>query len=183
MLVCQNVNFITLQPDCIVVCILLPQDPAIARAALEVTAREGLPVKGTNAKTWEDLRPKIVHDTRPAKVRLCFVTGCAVSSSPADTRWGTYRRADQGDPSTLLPGHHAPGIVAIVQQVKVLAPSKCAGLKLSGEWAMDNTSDCMVEVSFRKSLIAVCCCCCCCRLVASWSTTVPHWATGLLMSA
>jgi hypothetical protein len=45
-------------------------DPAIARAALEVTAREGLPVKGVNAKGWEDLRPKIVHDTRPAKV--CF---------------------------------------------------------------------------------------------------------------
>jgi hypothetical protein len=44
-------------------------DPVVARAALEVTAREGLPVKGTNAKPWEDLRPKIVHDTRPAKVR------------------------------------------------------------------------------------------------------------------
>jgi hypothetical protein len=44
-------------------------DPVIAKAALEVTAREGLPVKGTNAEAWEALRPKIVHDTRPVKVR------------------------------------------------------------------------------------------------------------------
>lgn len=54
-------------------------DPAIAKAALEVTAREGLPVKGTNAKSWEELRPKILHDTRPAKVRWrpCFISaGC-----------------------------------------------------------------------------------------------------------
>jgi hypothetical protein len=50
-------------------------DPAIAKAALEVTAREGLPVKGTNAKPWEDLRPKIVHDTRPVKV------GCDISDA------------------------------------------------------------------------------------------------------
>jgi hypothetical protein len=27
------------------------------------------------------------------------------------------------------------------------------------------------------------CCCCCVRLVASWSTIVPRWATGLLTSA
>jgi hypothetical protein len=53
------------------------QDPAIARAALEVTAREGLPVKGTNAKTWEDLRPKIVHDTRPVKVGMLVRAGVA----------------------------------------------------------------------------------------------------------
>ena len=39
------------------------------QAAQEVTAREGLPVKGTNAKPWEGLRPKIVHESRPAKVR------------------------------------------------------------------------------------------------------------------
>jgi hypothetical protein len=53
-------------------------DPAIARAALEVTAREGLPVKGVNAKGWEDLRPKIVHDTRPAKVWVPIVWGLHV---------------------------------------------------------------------------------------------------------
>lgn len=45
-------------------------DPEVAKAALEVTAREGLPVKGTNAKGWEDLRPKIVHDAKPNKVSL-----------------------------------------------------------------------------------------------------------------
>ena len=44
-------------------------DPALAKAALEVMAREGLPVKGTNAEGWEALRPKIVHDAKPNKVR------------------------------------------------------------------------------------------------------------------
>lgn len=34
-----------------------------------MTAREGLPVKGTHAEAWEALRPKIVHDTKPVKVR------------------------------------------------------------------------------------------------------------------
>eukprot|EP00879_Flechtneria_rotunda_P003043 GHRR01003263.1.p1 GENE.GHRR01003263.1~~GHRR01003263.1.p1 ORF type:complete len:2008 (+),score=728.67 GHRR01003263.1:1512-7535(+) len=44
-------------------------DPAVAKAALEVTAREGLPVTGTNAKSWEDLRPKVVPETKANKVR------------------------------------------------------------------------------------------------------------------
>lgn len=50
----------------------LPQpkitDPAIAKAALEVTAREGLPVTGVNAAAWEALRPKIVPETKADKV-------------------------------------------------------------------------------------------------------------------
>lgn len=51
----------------------LPQpkipDPAVAKAALEVTAREGLPVTGVNAESWEALRPKIVPETKANKVR------------------------------------------------------------------------------------------------------------------
>jgi hypothetical protein len=51
----------------------LPQpniaDPAIAKAALEVTAREGLPVTGVNAAAWEALRPKVVPETKANKVR------------------------------------------------------------------------------------------------------------------
>lgn len=51
----------------------LPQpaipDPAVAKAALEVTAREGLPVTGVNAAAWEALRPKIVPETKANKVR------------------------------------------------------------------------------------------------------------------
>ncbi|KAF6263375.1 hypothetical protein COO60DRAFT_459133 [Scenedesmus sp. NREL 46B-D3] len=51
----------------------LPQptiaDPAVARAALEVTAREGLPVTGVNAAAWEALRPKVVPETKANKAR------------------------------------------------------------------------------------------------------------------
>ncbi|WIA23003.1 hypothetical protein OEZ85_001356 [Tetradesmus obliquus] len=51
----------------------LPQpaipDPAVAKAALEVTAREGLPVTGVNAAAWEALRPKIVPETKANKMR------------------------------------------------------------------------------------------------------------------
>eukprot|EP00878_Enallax_costatus_P000131 GHUV01000172.1.p1 GENE.GHUV01000172.1~~GHUV01000172.1.p1 ORF type:complete len:2326 (+),score=665.07 GHUV01000172.1:565-6978(+) len=51
----------------------LPQppipDPVVAKAALEVTAREGLPVKGVNAEGWEALRPKIVPETKANKGR------------------------------------------------------------------------------------------------------------------
>eukprot|EP00775_Hariotina_reticulata_P011473 gene11473-11617_t len=45
------------------------EDPAVAKTALEVTAREGLPVTGVNAEGWEALRPKIVPNTKANKMR------------------------------------------------------------------------------------------------------------------
>ncbi|KAF8066383.1 Glutamate synthase [NADH] [Scenedesmus sp. PABB004] len=45
------------------------KDPAVARAALEVTARDGLPVAGVSAAAWEALRPKIVSGAPTDKVR------------------------------------------------------------------------------------------------------------------
>jgi hypothetical protein len=51
-------------------------DPAVAKTALEVTAREGLPVTGVNAEGWEALRPKIVPNTKANKVRRLEVDPC-----------------------------------------------------------------------------------------------------------
>jgi len=45
------------------------EDPVTAKTVLEVAAREGLPVTGVNAEGWEQLRPKIVPNTKANKVR------------------------------------------------------------------------------------------------------------------
>jgi len=68
-------------------------DPDVARAALEVTAREGLPVKGTNAKGWEELRPKIVHDAKPNKVSIGYCQGVV-----CNCRRGSVHRANEFQP-------------------------------------------------------------------------------------
>lgn len=72
----------------------LPQpkmpDPVVAKAALEVTAREGLPVTGVNAESWEALRPKIVPETKANKVRVCVCAHacmCVCARVRARTGW------------------------------------------------------------------------------------------------
>jgi hypothetical protein len=44
-------------------------DPALAKNRLLAEARKGLPVKGLDAKPWENQRPKVVPEHSANKVR------------------------------------------------------------------------------------------------------------------
>lgn len=56
-------------------------DPALEKQRLLVTAREGLPVAGVPATSWEALRPKIVEQGSANKVGRAGAVGVGCSAA------------------------------------------------------------------------------------------------------